>query len=368
MLFFLIGGLVVLVVVAVLLRPFWSVAASDDARDREITIYTDQLAEVDRDLDRGVINEAEAQSARTEIERRLLSAARRADDVSAKPSRPLRAGLAVAVAVLPLLAVIVYGQIGAPGQKAEPFASRTTPAQIPGLRAGLSDAEQIAALSEHLATVPDDVEALRMLARAHVRMGNYQPALDALRTANRVVDGQDISLSGEYAEIMVIANDGTVTAPARQIFTAIQEAAPDNPQAAFYLALALAQDGQTEDALTRLRELRDRSDSDAPWMSAVAGLINALEAPVAPALDPDTADAVIRDMSPAEQQAFIEQMVGRLEDRLEEQPGNLEGWRRLAQAYEVLGRAEDAQRAYAQILKIAPDDEEASARLNTAAD
>ena len=44
--------------------------------DFDITVYKDQLAEVDRDLERGVLSEDQALAARTEIERRMLTAGR----------------------------------------------------------------------------------------------------------------------------------------------------------------------------------------------------------------------------------------------------------------------------------------------------
>ncbi len=58
-------------------------------------------------------------------------------------------------------------------------------------------------------------------------------------------------------------------------------------------------------------------------------------------------------MSDEERAAMIRSMVKRLADRLEENPGDREGWLRLARAYEVLGEAEKAgeARARAEALK-----------------
>ena len=40
----------------------------------DITVYRDQLAEVDRDLERGLFGDGQAQAARIEIQRRMLAA------------------------------------------------------------------------------------------------------------------------------------------------------------------------------------------------------------------------------------------------------------------------------------------------------
>ncbi|MFB3134375.1 MAG: hypothetical protein ACE1Y3_01430 [Rhodospirillales bacterium] len=58
-------------------------------------------------------------------------------------------------------------------------------------------------------------------------------------------------------------------------------------------------------------------------------------------------------MSDEERAAMIRSMVQRLADRLAENPGDREGWLRLARAYEVLGETEKAgeARARAEALK-----------------
>ena len=50
-------------------------------------------------------------------------------------------------------------------------------------------------------------------------------------------------------------------------------------------------------------------------------------------------------MSAGEQAAFIRSMVARLAERLEAEPGDFQGWLRLARAYGVLGEAEQARAA-----------------------
>jgi cytochrome c-type biogenesis protein CcmH len=76
--------------------------------------------------------------------------------------------------------------------------------------------------------------------------------------------------------------------------------------------------------------------------------------PSPPAPDPDQA-AAITALEPAAREAMIESMVARLADRLAQDPGNLEGWLRLARSYCVLGRIDDARRAYESARTHFPD-------------
>jgi cytochrome c-type biogenesis protein CcmH len=58
--------------------------------------------------------------------------------------------------------------------------------------------------------------------------------------------------------------------------------------------------------------------------------------------------AAAQSMSPDERRAMIRGMVERLAARLEQNPGDQEGWARLAHAYEVLGDTDKAQAARAR--------------------
>lgn len=55
---------------------------------------------------------------------------------------------------------------------------------------------------------------------------------------------------------------------------------------------------------------------------------------------------------------MVREMVARLERRLRDQPQDAEGWARLGRAYEVLGRPDDAQEAYARAHALAPNNAE----------
>jgi cytochrome c-type biogenesis protein CcmH len=55
---------------------------------------------------------------------------------------------------------------------------------------------------------------------------------------------------------------------------------------------------------------------------------------------------------------MVLEMVGRLEQRLAEKPADPKGWAQLGRAYGVLGRQDDARKAYAKAFQQAPNDKE----------
>ncbi len=64
--------------------------------------------------------------------------------------------------------------------------------------------------------------------------------------------------------------------------------------------------------------------------------------------------AAAEQMTPEQRQAFIESMVERLAAKMKEEPENLDGWIRLANAYGVLEKREEARAAWAEAAKRAP--------------
>lgn len=68
-------------------------------------------------------------------------------------------------------------------------------------------------------------------------------------------------------------------------------------------------------------------------------------------LNEPTATATAEQVPP-----MVMEMVGRLEQRLKDQPNDPEGWSRLGRAYQVLGRFDESKQAYARAYALAPDD------------
>src|SRR5579883_2475145 len=120
----------------------------------DLEIYRDQLAEVERDQTRGLIESGEAQAARLEIARRALAA-----DAATKSDAPVSAArghaprlVLIAAAAAPLLALVVYLGLGSPT-----LPSRVFVAQQPAGHSG-QDAELMAQLEQRLKDHPEDVQ------------------------------------------------------------------------------------------------------------------------------------------------------------------------------------------------------------------
>lgn len=326
-------------VVWALLIPFKSRRANKGAAadgGKDVALYRDQLAEVERDVERGVMGEAEAEAARVEVSRRLLAAVDAAEKAKHGPVKtsPRRIAFAVMVFV-PALSLAVYLALGSPDVPDEPFAPRIAgPANELPLDALVYKVEQ------HLKEKPNDLQGWEVLGPAYMRQRNFPAAITAWTRAMEL-DGETAGRLAARGEAEVFGAEGTLTPEAREDFASAVKLDPEEPRAQYYLGLAEIKDGKKDAAMARWKKLLVNAPKDAPWRASVQAELATLSQP-----GPTMADAqAAGDMTPEARQQMIETMVARLAGRLEQKPDDLAGWLRLIRAYGVLGKTDDARKA-----------------------
>jgi cytochrome c-type biogenesis protein CcmH len=191
--------------------------------------------------------------------------------------------------------------------------------------------------------------------------GDNDTELDALRTALDLTAG-DPSIKAMLAEALSRAADGQITIPARNLIDEVLAVNPNEPRALYMAGLAAYQDENFADAVALWQRLHSQSRPDAPWMATLGqNIIDAAEKgglpvpDVAPSPDQGMLD-MAAGMSDEERAEMIEGMVATLAARLAENTDDLNGWLRLARAYDVLGRQEDMVRAMIGAADAVPDD------------
>ena len=353
MTFWALAGLMVAVALAAILWPLLRGrrTAVEQGDDNDVSVYKDQLAEIERDLARGVLGQQDAAAARLEIERRLLTAAERPAHRAVPATRGTKGAVAVLlVLTLPLAAFLLYWHLGSPGLPGAPFAARQNlpPAEM--------QAQVVSRLKERLAENPHDVEAWLVLGNVYEHLGRWAEAAEAFGGALQL-EADNLEAQTGRAEALVAQAQGLVTPEAARLIASVLERDPQNPSALYYSGLALAQNGHLKEAQGIWSELLAVSPADAPWrpvlqqqLARLAAALGEEAAPPGPAPAPGPSQEEVEaagEMSPADREAFIRSMVQRLADRLAENPDDLEGWLRLARAYSVLGETAEAEKALA---------------------
>jgi len=246
-------------------------AATAGRVDYDISVYRDQLKELERDRERGFLDEAEAEAAGIEIRRRLLAADSGEDaGKSADPKSNIIIMVIIAVA-LPLGAFFMYLSLGQPGVRDYPLAGRadeTSPA------ISRQDQEMVAQLAERLRQNPNDQKGWLLLGHSFMAMEQYADAVKAYRKALEVGDPRlDIALN--YAEALVFSSDAVAMPDeAVRIFKRIRADAPREPKSRYYLGLNMARTGDLQGAVQEWVDLRALSSGDAPYMGMLEEQIN----------------------------------------------------------------------------------------------
>jgi cytochrome c-type biogenesis protein CcmH len=347
------------------------------SRAEDMAIYRDQLAEVDRDLARGVIAPQEADRLRIEVQRRLLEADRAAP--VAPVARPVGLPLAAGVVALALVgAAVLYMSLGAPGYPDLPISERLAladadyrarphqdvaeakaPPFTPAPDVDKTTLDLIARLRAAVTARPDDLQGQGLLAQNEAGLGNFAVARKAQEAVVRLKG--DAATAQDYtvlAELQIYAAGGLVTPEAEASLMAALKRDPKDAASRFYLGLMAAQVGRPDKTFAMWRPLLDESAPDASYLATIrARLQDVADAAGIPYQAPAAADgkgptagemANAAQMSPEDRQKMIEGMVGGLETRLMADGGPVEDWTKLINALGVLKATDRAKAAYAK--------------------
>lgn len=378
--FAIVAVLTALICGALVVLPLLRGTGTSLKRDElDAALYRDQLAEVERDLERGTISAAEAEGAKAEISRRLLAAASKIrGGEAARPAPRMLSGMVGGLCLLaiPVLGGLVYTATGVPGAPDMPLAGRPTadqgvaraPGQPSGARMTQAQAEAqfpapppasdvdpeyanlIERLKQRMVDTPDDVQGLRLLASGLTRLQRWSEAWQAYDRLIVAIGPEqaDAELFGDMAQAMVMAAGGYVSPEAESLLGQALERDPKLPIARYYAGLSLAQNGLVPEAVKVWEALRADAPADADWrpfldqMLAQARQVQAGENPSA---GPDTdAVAAAEEMTPDERQEMIMGMVSGLEERLLSEGGPPEKWNQLINSYMFLDMRGDARR------------------------
>lgn len=302
------------------------------------SLYRAQIAEIERDVRRGLLGDGEAQAARNEAARRLLKqgnvSAIQPDGETEHSLRRRRAASAIILSCVPLLALLLYGAHGSPAAPDLPLAAR-----IQETPADQDFALAMARIEKHLAANPTDGKGWSVLAPVYLRQGRSHDAARAFAAAIRSgVTGAEMHAG--LGESQTLSAGGVVTVEARESFAKAVEVDPANVRSRFFLAIAREQDGDAAGAAEGLRALLKEAPAGASWREMVRQRLERL--------DPQAATRQAIAELPAEQRnAAIRSMVDGLAARLKDGGGDLAEWSRLIRSQLVLGERRAASEAIA---------------------
>lgn len=371
-------ALVAAVTVITILRPLFrdepGMLVSDEA---DLAVYRDQLAEIDTELDQGLLGASEAEAARAEVSRRILANA----DAKGGAGGPRAISLlspfltpALGIAI-PVAAVALYIVVGTPGLPDQPLSARAT---APGKQPSIT--ELVAKVEQRLAEHPDDAAGWDVVGPVYMLQQRYQEAAEAFRRAIKLA-GETPKRLGGLADASLAASNGIVTDEARAAFERIVALDPKRPEPRYWLAIGKEQDGKLAAAIEDFVRLSADPSLEPAARKVIDEHLAELRSRLGPAAGgpplnaaaaakpgPAPADAAaVAALPDQERAAFIDRMVSGLAERLHKDGKDVAGWTKLMRAYKVLGRVGEANEAFSEARRVLADDPKALAEIDAAA-
>ncbi len=251
-------------------------AAAELARSSmNISIYKNQLTELDIDLAAGDVDQVNYDKSRQEIERRLLEDTAMADKAAASSGKTLNIVTSVVlVLAVPLVALSIYLEIGSPDaidpaaqapQQAAADPHSQNPAEMQAQIEGM-----VGKLAQRLQENPSDIEGWVMLGRSFSVLGRYDEAVAAYEKSIQFA-GEDATLLADYADAMAMASGGSLEGKPAELLQKALTIEPQNQKVLWLLGTAHFERGDFVSAVSlwkRLQQLIPAGSEDAQAMAA----------------------------------------------------------------------------------------------------
>lgn len=337
-----ISALLTLLVVAWVIRPLLVKPKGSGTSSEKLNaaIHRDQLQALEGDLARGVISQQDFETTRDELQLRLLDDTESFEANPKKKSAGFWTAKRTSVALglsLPVLALGLYLQLGTP-EAINPIAAANNDDQ--------QITEMIEKLAERLKADPNDSKGWAMLARSYKAVGRLEEAQQAFEKAGEIVK-TDPDLLVDHAELIAILAGNNLQGKPQIMIEDALRLNPEHPMGLMMSGLAAYQNADYKSAVARWEKLLGMLPPDSPDAQQMVaniddarakGGLTATESNKLPPIPEGAAAGMTPDR--------INDMVDRLAARLKDNPDDLAGWARLARAYKVQGRLDEAVNAY----------------------
>lgn len=272
--FFLLSAVLVLLVLALLLPLLARRDEVSDGLDRRqinVAIAKTQLEDLQLRLQEGELNNNEFDLERQRLERDL------ADDIALGAEAKQQSGgqwmLWPVAALFPILAGYLYLTIGTP----EAIVQTTVPA---GAQVQAADSQQptpdmnvvVSRIQQRLAEQPDDARGWFMLGRAHMALGAFDDAVEAIRRSLQLT-GDDPEVLVRLADAIAMSQQGSMGGEPESLLTRALAMEPQNPQGLWLLGMAQSERGDHAAAISTWETLLPLLAGDARSSEEVRQLI-----------------------------------------------------------------------------------------------
>ena len=205
---------------------------SHNAIDRDqlnTAVIREQLGELKTDMDAGKLDADAYAAARHDLERELLDTVNQADQEHTGNSHNGRWVLVILLPAVPLLAIMLYQQLGAGDLSSQAPQAPAAQAQSGNDMSEHDINGMLEQLAQRLREEPNHPDGWMLLARSYTSVRRYDDAVAAYEQARKY--GGDLpELLIDYVDTLVIANGGDFSDEAGDMLQTALAQQPENPK------------------------------------------------------------------------------------------------------------------------------------------
>lgn len=344
-------------------------AQQSETHQSNTTALRTALDATDRDEAAGLLNPQDANSIRAAIAEdfRASQTVRHGETFTDNRLTP-RIAIG-AILMMTAMAFASYAATGSPTYRDQPLAWRIV--NDPNV----AFVHKVEELEQYFIQNPQDGEAWAVIAPIYFESQQWERAANAFMSAVRYggfSNAKNAELLTLASQSLINSAGGEFTDEAAQVAIAAAKYDTENIKAAFVSALAIERTRSPVDAIGAWSNFVEKFNDDVFSPRATERLAALMSGETmdtdVPSPGPSQEQfAAAADMSEADRNTMIEGMVTGLAMRLEEDPGDIEGWQRLIRSYLMLGKDEDAQQALANARLAFANDETGLAQIEATA-
>ncbi len=243
--FWIIAGIFIVVALLFIIPTLLRNKSSEEQRIERsavnVTVYRDQLKELDRDLENDILTREQYNQSKQELQQRMLQDVPEDEVVNGiKTNKATNVVVSVVIALaLPVVAVYLYLEIGdTRGLLPQAQLANATQMQQAEGNGAPEGHDNFASVLDNLITRlqdnPEDIEGWFMLARTYAIMNQYDKAAATYGKLNEIIPDNPQILS-DYADMLAMTNNGNLSGKPSELIQTALTIDPEYPKA---LALA----------------------------------------------------------------------------------------------------------------------------------
>ena len=258
-----------------------------------VSIYQDQIAELDNDLRNDILNQEQYNQSKYELQQRMMQdmSEENSDSGTRTTSNRSIATSVVIILAMPILAASLYLLLG--NTKAlmpQPAIGQARIADQPSMSEGAAHPDQeISSMVDNLVArlekQPDDLEGWLMLGRTYSIMGRFEEASEVYaKLLARSPDSPEALVN--YADVFAMTQDGSLAGKPIELINKALRIEPKNAKALALAGTAKFEQGNFKQAAVYWEELLAIIPADSRLAQSVSGSIEKAKALASSGKDP----------------------------------------------------------------------------------